>query len=329
MKKVFPVILLAAVTLFPLFAGGRTEGSGSGTDGPAPGTEAAPGLEPLTVGMMPAVNSLPLIIAEHLEYFREEGVEVELTLFKSQFYRETALQTGQIDGTISDLVNAVNERQAGFRGMVTSATEGLFALVAAPDAQVRSVEEWKSYPGTVRTGLLENSIVFYVAERMLRARGADPGKIELISTLHIPSRLEMVLAGELEAACLPEPVTRVAIDQGAVQIADTTVLEETPGVLLFSREALERKGESVRAFYRAYDRAAEELNKNGEEYLDVIIEKGDFPPQVRDTMVIPRYGRAHVTSRELYCDVAAWMVRKGLITAAPEYHELITGEYLP
>ena len=95
-------------------------------------TPAAAQGAPLRIGLMPAVNSVPLIVADHLSYFQRAGLRVELTLFQDQLTRETALQTGRIDGTISDLVNAMSARSNGLDVRVVSATDGVFALLGAP-----------------------------------------------------------------------------------------------------------------------------------------------------------------------------------------------------
>lgn len=86
----------------------------------------------LKVGLMPAYNSIPLIVAEKGGFFAAERVQVELVPFSSQLNRETALQTGAIDGTISDMINAVQAWSKGFGARVTSVSEGSFSLLSAP-----------------------------------------------------------------------------------------------------------------------------------------------------------------------------------------------------
>lgn len=284
----------------------------------------------LRIGLMPAVNSVPLMVAAHEGFFEEEGVRVELELFRSQFYREAALQAGEIDGTISDLVNAINSWSNGGNAKVAIHTHGLFGILTSPGAAIATIDEWRQDSiENVQTGLLEDSIIFYVAERVLTANDADPGKIDIVSTLNLPSRLEMLLANQLEAAVLPEPMIRVAVAEGAHLLADTSVLPETPGVLLFSGTAREEKAEAIRAVLRAYDRAISRLQADPDAYRDVVIEMGQFPPAVRDTMVFPEYGPARRPSPEMVEDVAAWMMEKGLIAFAPAYEDIVDESLLP
>ena len=284
----------------------------------------------LRVGMMPAVNSIPLIVAEAEGYFTSEGVSVELEMFHNQLYRETALQTGRIDGSVSDLINAINAAAGGFALQVTSVSDGLFALVSAPGSRIQSLEDWKAAaPRRVQVGLLQDSIIFYSAERMLQALDADPAMIEPVSTLQVPTRMEMVVAGQIEAALLPEPISRVALARGAHLIADSSVMQQTAGVLLFTPRALTAKADQIAAFYRAYNRAVDSINADPDGYRQLVVDAAGFPPLVRDSMVIPRFQRARVPSRAEFDDVAGWMRGKGLLDAAVDYRRLVNDSFLP
>jgi NitT/TauT family transport system substrate-binding protein len=278
----------------------------------------------LTIGLMPAVDSIPLLIAGELGYFEEEGVDVELRMFRNQLYRETALQTNDIDGSISDLVNAVYAWRNGTGLRVGSITDGHFALLTAPGSAIRSLEQWEESE-RVGVGLLENSIIYYVAERMLEAAGASPARIDLVTTMQVPTRMEMLVASQLEAALLPEPVARVAAARGAHLLLESSVLEQTPGVLIFTAQALREKRSEIRALYRAYDRAAAELNRRADELRPAIVRLGEFPPLVEDTMVIPEYGPSRRPTRAELTDVVTWMLEKGLIGERPGYDEIVAG----
>ena len=90
----------------------------------------------LKVGLMPAYNSIPLVVADKKGLFAAEGLRVELVPFSSQLNRETALQTGSIDGTVSDMINAIQSWSRGFGARVTSVTEGSFSLLSSPQCYV-------------------------------------------------------------------------------------------------------------------------------------------------------------------------------------------------
>lgn len=276
----------------------------------------------LKVGIMPAYNSIPLVVAEDAGFFAACGVSVQLVPFSSQLNRETALQTGSIDGAVSDMINAIQAWAHGFGSRVTSVSEGSFSLLSAPGSRLHSVADLRGPGSPVKTGLLENSIVYYVTQRMLESSGVDPGRIQLVPIVALPARLEMLLAGKVEAACLPEPLATMASARGAHRLADTEEMGTTPGVILFSRRALAERSKEIAAFYRAYDMAVGEVNANGGLYRDAIVAKCEFPPAVKDLMRIPRFRRSFSPDAALVSDVARWMEEKGLVSAVPRYEEI-------
>jgi NitT/TauT family transport system substrate-binding protein len=280
--------------------------------------------EVLKVGLMPAYNSIPLVVAEKKGLFAAHGVSVELVPFSSQLNRETALQTSSIDGTVSDMINAIQAWAQGFGARVTSVTEGNFSLLSSPKSSLKSLADWKGRSGAkVQTGLLENSIVYYITERMLQSSGADPSRIELVPIVQLPARLEMLLAGKIEAACLPEPLASMAEAKGAHRIADSDSLGTAPGVLIFSKKALADKSREIAAFYRAYDEAVVEVNANPEAYRAAIVAECEFPPAVTTLMKIPRFKPSFLPQASQVADVARWMNEKALVSKTPGYSDIV------
>ncbi len=284
----------------------------------------------LVLGLMPAVNIAPIVVAEAEGFFQQEGISLRISLFKNQMYRESALQAGTIDGTVSDLINAVNAVSNGFSLKVTSASEGVFGLVAAPKSKFPDASSWRNAPpGTkLKVGLLENSIVYYVTERMLELRGIRTSIIDLVSSPQLPARMEMLLAGKIDAACLPEPMISLALRSGATLVADTESLPYTPGVILFTEKALQTKPFLIKAFYRGYNRGIASLGKNPDRWKPLILEKAEFPPTAKE-FSLPKFAPARVTRMEEYRDVTGWMRTKGLLSFIPPYNEVVDGTYVP
>ncbi len=283
----------------------------------------------LAVGLMPALNSAPLVAAEERGYFEAEGVRVTLTLFQSQMYREAALQSNAIDGTVSDLINAIQGWNRSAGTMVTSASQGDFGLLAAPRSALGDLAGWKAV-GTrkVPTGLLEASIVFYVTERLLQAAGADPASVQLVPIVQVPVRMEMLLAGQVEAACLPEPLSTAAVQRGARLLADSSGLDRTVGVILFTGRALAEKPAEIAAFYRAYDRAVADLHARPDAFRTPVALRCEFPASVRESLRFPRYRRAFVPTAADVADVASWMKQKGLIEKLPAWDDIVLGSFV-
>lgn len=313
---------LAIVGLLVLASFAGASGSAE-TDGSVEGDAlVARPLQPLVIGLMPAVDSIPLIVAEAEGYFADEGLDVTLEVFRDQLYREAALQAGTIDGTVSDLVNAIRSWANGADYQVVASTQGVFSIVTSANSGISTADEWPDAPDTVETGLIDDSIINYTAERMLQAAGLDPTRLKIIPTSQIPVRMEMVAAGELEAAVLPEPVTRMAVAAGATELLGTDVLDWTPGVLLATGRALREKPAELEALLRAYDRAVAAVNADPDAYRDVIVRRAAFPPPTAATMRIPTYRRAEPPTADQIADVASWMVDRRLVEALPTFEQI-------
>ena len=283
----------------------------------------------LRIGLMPACNSIPMVVAEARKLFEAQGISVTLIPFNGQLERETALQTGALDGTVSDMINAIQSWAHGFGARVTSVTEGSFMLLSAPRGSVTSLADWRTGRSSrIRTGLLENSIVYYLTERMLVSAGADLSMLELVPIVQLPARMEMLIAGKVDAACLPEPLATLAEARGARVLAESDALGMSAGVLLFTKKALAEKPGQIAAFYRAYDAAVDEVNARPEEYRQRIVSGCGFPPAVTAMLRVPKFRHAYLPPEGLVADVEAWMTRKGLVERVPSYGEIVAADFV-
>ncbi|MBQ5419523.1 MAG: ABC transporter substrate-binding protein, partial [Selenomonas sp.] len=96
--------------------------------GCGPQQEAKKDLQPLNIGLMPDTDSLPFIVAQEKGYFKEEGLEVNIQQYKSAMDRDSALQSGNLDGAISDMLAVAFAKDGGFNVKVTSFTDGSYKL---------------------------------------------------------------------------------------------------------------------------------------------------------------------------------------------------------
>lgn len=87
-------------------------------------------LQGIAIGLMPDIDSVPIIIAEEKGYFAEEGLKVDIQKFKSAMDRDAALQSGNLDGAISDMLAVAFAKAGGFDVKVTSYTDGTYKLIA-------------------------------------------------------------------------------------------------------------------------------------------------------------------------------------------------------
>ena len=126
-------------------------------------------LKTLTIGVMPDLDSLPLIIADHNGYFKEEGIQVKIEHFKSAADRDTALQTGKIDGAISDMLSVVFFNDNKFDVKITSKTDGSFKLISGKNSGISKIEQ----SAGKSIGISKNTIIEYLTDRIMESSNID------------------------------------------------------------------------------------------------------------------------------------------------------------
>lgn len=280
----------------------------------------------LSVGLMPDMDSVPFIIAREKGFFAEEGVDVTLHSFKSAMDRDAAMQSGQLDGAVSDLLAAAFAKAGGFDVRVTSATDGCYTLIVGKGENISDVPALSG----AEVAVSRNTIIEYVTDRILKEHGMAADAIRKISVPQIPARLEMLQNGKLAAATLPEPMASVAMVGGCRKLTDSNALGVNPGVMLFSAKAVTEKREAVQAMYRAYNKAIKYLTSNPREtYIDLVVEKSGFPPAAKEALNLPAYRNATLPQEKDVSEVMRWLKEKSLVPEAYAYQTLVTGDVLP
>ncbi len=266
-------------------------------------------LKTITIGVMPDLDSLPFIIAEHNGYFIEEGIHVKIEHFKSATDRDTALQTGQIHGAISDMLAVVFFNDNNFEVKITSKTDGSFKLISGKTSGISKIEQ--SIGKSI--GISKNTIIEYLTDRIMQSSYIDIPSITKIAIPKIPTRLEMLNNGKLDMATLPEPLASAAISSGGKIISSSDKLGINPGVMIFTKDAIDSKPEEIRSLYSAYNKSIQFLKEAKlENYIDFVIEDAGYPETVRNTLVIPNYSKASMPSEKELAEVLTWLNAKKL-----------------
>ncbi|SHK93668.1 NitT/TauT family transport system substrate-binding protein [Selenomonas ruminantium] len=306
MKKLF-VLLVVLLSIGAL--------TGCGAD-----KTAEKARQPLNIGLMPDTDSLPFIIAQEKGYFKEEGLEVNIQQYKSAMDRDSALQSGNLDGAVSDMLAVAFAKDGGFNVKVTSFTDGSYKLVAGSQSAAKSVADLKGQDVAVS----RNTIIEYVTDQILAKENMSGDSINKVIIPQIPARLEMLQNGKLAAATLPEPMASIAVHNGCQFITGSDELGINPGVIMFTAKTTNDCRAELAAMYRAYNKAVDYLNNTPrEEYMDLVIEKGGFPPAAKEAMKLPEYHHAALPKESDVVDCVKWLQAKGLIKKNYTYADFV------
>jgi NitT/TauT family transport system substrate-binding protein len=291
----------------------------------APGQEAEN--TNLKMGLLPILDILPFYVAEQKGYFEEEGINVEFVPVKSAQERDALMQAGEIDGMLNDLVSTglFNRDEVQIKIVATvrrSYPESpQFRVLTAPDSGISSAQDLAGVP----IGISQNTVIEYITDRMLEAEGLSPDQIEVVEVSAIPVRFEQLMAGQIQAATLPDPLAQGAVADGAnLVVDDSQYAEYSQSVLSFSIEAVDSKPNTINKFLSAWNRAVGDLNSNPNQYSDLLIEKARVPESIQGSYQMPPFPEGEVPSQAEWQDVVDWLLEKGLIDQPITYEDSVS-----
>lgn len=289
-RKNLLVLVLLCVALLPCFGTGSQEEDNI-----------------LKIGLMPAVDTAPIFLALDSGYFEEEGINVEITLFTNAQDRQSALQSGAIDGAMTDLVALAVNRSGGFPVKATTLTDGMFPVLAGAD---------KKEEKSITIGLMEISVSNFLVDEWL----SDSYEVEKIYVNAIPARLEAVLSGQLDMGLFPEPIATVGALKGLEKLIFEPVDGYCPDVMIFTETALTRV-EVLEAFHRAYDRAVKEIVADQRLARETLIRNiPNLKPELRDLFLLPRYSETRLPDEVFLQKIIDWTdgITSQKISVSPE-----------
>ncbi|NPV06478.1 MAG: ABC transporter substrate-binding protein [Anaerolineae bacterium] len=300
------------------------------------GTAASPvsssaGDDVLRIGVLPLAETVPFYVAQDEGYFEDEGLRVELVPVASAVERDQLMIAGQLDGQVSDLVATVlfNAEEPRLR-IVRRARQARpdshqFAILVPGDSPVRSAADLAG----VEIAVSENSVIQYVTERLLSIEGLEAGDVRTVNVPKIPVRMELLTQGKLAAATLPDPMSSLALLQGARLIVDDSLHPEiSQSVVAFRADVIEQREDDVARFMAAYERALEEIEADPQRFHDLLVEKGRVPDALRGSYTFPPLPPPSVPTEDEWSDVVAWAQEKGLISAPVAYGDSVDDRFV-
>jgi len=269
-------------------------------------------IPPLKVGLMPAVDSAPALLAEKNGYFEELGLDVELQIFNNPQDRQSALQTHNIDGTITDLIAVAVNVDGGFDIKATTTTNGVFPVLLKEGADRKK---------EIKVGMMEVSVTNFLIDEWL----GDEYTIEKVYINDIPARLAAIGSGQLDMGLFPEPVASMGELSGLVKKNYEPEDGLCPDVIVFTGKALSEKENAIKLFHEAYNKAVDEINNNPQVARDILMEKiPNLNPEIKDKMMLPEYTKASLPDNAYIDKIIQWtaeVMKKELQVSADDLTE--------
>ncbi len=249
------------------------------------------GAEKIRIGLMPDAGALPLLLME----------EVETVPFFSARERDTALQLGEMDGIMGDLVGLFTFTSKGIPLKVLTITESRFLLVGSPGTEESAGADSAPW----RVGISENSVIEYMVDHWAQGR-----RVEKVAIPQVPVRMEMLSQGQIPLACLTDAMAWPLLAQGFPILRDQRDGGEEPGILLLTQAFVNREDVDLERFKKGWNEAVAEINRHPEKYRSLLeetariplIEGHPYPMPVFRPITLPTEAQVH--------SVLAWFRQK-------------------
>lgn len=265
----------------------------------------------LTVGVMGSIDAVPLVIAKENGYFEEEGVDLDLQIFKAANDRDAALQAGELDGVLCDETAISIYQNSDIDMKITGTTNGSWTLVAGKDSGITSLSDLKGK----KVGISKNTMIEYLADDIALSNGLEVSDIEKVAIPAMPARLEALKNNQIDAAILPAPFNDTAVADGGVEITKIYNKDIMISVTAFLQEVIDKDANAIKGFYNAYNKAIEFINSNDiSEYEDIIISTVGYSEDMRGNIVLPEFKTNYLPAEENVQNVLDWSKEKGLLT---------------
>ena len=298
LKKIIAIAMTAVMTAAMVACGSKKE-------------EVQTEKTKLTVGVMGSIDAVPLVIAEQNGYFEEEGVDLDLQIFKAANDRDAALQAGELDGVLCDETAISIYQNSDIDMKITGTTNGSWTLVAGKDSGITSLSDLKGK----KVGISKNTMIEYLADDIALSNGLEVSDIEKVAIPAMPARLEALKNNQIDAAILPAPFNDTAVADGGVEITKIYNKDIMISVTAFLQEVIDKDANAIKGFYNAYNKAIEFINSNDiSEYEDIIISTVGYSEDMRGNIVLPEFKTNYLPAEENVQNVLDWSKEKGLLT---------------
>lgn len=264
----------------------------------------------LRLGVMGSIDAVPLVIAQEKGYFEEEGVNLDLQIFKAAKDRDAALQAGELDGVLCDEVAISIYQNSDIDMKITGTTNGFWTLVAGKDSGIASVADLKGK----KVGISENTMIDYLADYIATENGIKASDIEKVAIPAMPARLEALKNNQIDAAILPAPFNDTAVADGGIEVTKIYNKDIMISVTGFLQNVIDNNAVAIKGFYNAYNKAIEFMNNNDiAEYEDVVISTVGYAEEMRGNIILPELKTNYLPAEENVQKVLDWSKNKGLL----------------
>lgn len=285
----------------------------------------------ITVAVYPVMSNAAVYIGVNEGIFEEHGLNVELETITSGPDSVPLLLSGDLTFTSIDIpsaINAVKENlgvvAVGSMMVGVDIDKGYVGVVAPSDS---GIEGWADLEGKkVGVNALGSTPVALISASM-EAVGADPSKVQWVQIAQ-PETIPALLAGQLDAANLAQPLLTAAEEEGFVQIGNPeqlTVPNVPTFVYVTTQQFASEHPDVVKRFQAALQEANARANSDHTLAIETAKSSTTVDPAVLEKVTgFPKWGEEPLRAEDIDKFIEL-MVKAGQIDAsnAPSGDEIV------
>ena len=288
--------LIFCILLFFLYSCQRKKGESVFI----PSTE----LQPLTLGMLPTLDGLPVHIAKAKGIYDSLGLDLTILSFNSAYDRDAAFQFKSMDGMITDYPSAVTLQAIHHTDLgIILKHDGYFCFIVSKESGINQLQELKEK----NIAVSHNTIIEYATGQLLNKAGISQAEVNKPEIAQLPLRLQMLQYDQIDASFLPDPAASIAMNARHRSLISTQELGIDFTVTAFSREAINEKRREIELLITGYNLGIDYIKMHPQkEWKQVLIEIG-VPENLTGLIALPVYRKAERPSADALDKAVTWL----------------------
>ena len=224
----------------------------------------------LKIGVTPSLDCLPLYVAKEEMFFDTAKADIRLKYYSSQLDSEAALRKGRVEGTVTDLVRCAFMKDDGIPLRYVTSTNLQWQLIGNRKSRIKTAKQMADK----MVAMTRHSALDMLLEIIADSAKLNKDFVLCIQVNDPNIRLQMLQNNELDALFFAEPqATTARLFKNAV-IAESSKMDFQMGVVAFRGNILDgNRQKQIEVFIEGYNRAVEEINKNGVKHYAELIMK--------------------------------------------------------
>ena len=212
----------------------------------------------LTIAVFPAVDALPLMLANDWGVLDSLGVKARFAVYRSQMDAEKSLADGKADAVLTDMFRVAWWQSRGDTMRFAFSTTRPLYIVPNKTLRVSRADQLDDRMIAVSRYSLDD----YFADRVIATIKKRKGQILRPQINSTELRLSMLKAGQLDAVVLNTLQALKARSAGYASLQLGPLVKEGFAGFAFSLKSMRTKGNKLAKLRQAYDIAVSRLNRN-------------------------------------------------------------------